>query len=859
MNLKDLQIKIADVLGVSSSQKELAYETFIEKVLESLHEGLTLKVPRIGFFQLKPSDQQDSSGRTIIFSNLFEDFDRDSRNLYLTLDVTPKSKGKTELDANVFSIGVGKPLLPLADEEMPDSETSYAMLKKSIDERAKELIIESDQIPNFDLFDGYYSENNESAGEGNKIKDTLSTLTSEIKDENVKEVENPAEVPANDETPDVEIHESEEYYNAADTVSAEVNPDIADETFDKTDRENEAELPHEEINNEKPEITEPLQEISLAELLGETISGTDDNISHEVNEPDHQEEQPSLSINEFLAQDIPEAEEMPGEQSFEESPEPLEATGTVNIETFLNQEEQEPVAENLEEQFESQLSNELSEDSIIDENINTDLIAGQDVEDTGEKTEDVSELHVDKRTDEVPDENHEAEEDLVLEEDKKVDLKKDLFAELDANIEDFKTIEENESESSNLNLPVDETTGDITEDIADEEDLWLKEDETTGEKVEWNWGDELKEEFGINRFEGEEAKYEMVDDKELENKDDSISSNKLYKDLFAQLEKAIEKEKTIFEDDIKNDDWKVDKEEESQPKFPTKEERPVNKFSIKDDEKVYLEFSNPPTKYEFVAAKTPEQNKRMSIVLEEEPRRRTYSRENLPPAPSKPEKDNYFGKIFILIFSAFIVISASIYFLLRNNSQQKTSIANNAVAQKPQSEQSVVDSIIQANVRKSNVDSTRIGLDDFDNFPTTAKPPVPIKSGGSDESLTAKTGINNAVSTKTNSELTAKKESPVKSSAAEKSDDNSMYRTLTADTRVNKTIYFDGTKYNFQTSSWRNRDKAEQEAKRLRRLGFKAFIVSAYLPQKGGTWYRVRIGSFNSQNEAQDFMNKNKF
>jgi len=25
-----------------------------------------------------------------------------------------------------------------------------------------------------------------------------------------------------------------------------------------------------------------------------------------------------------------------------------------------------------------------------------------------------------------------------------------------------------------------------------------------------------------------------------------------------------------------------------------------------------------------------------------------------------------------------------------------------------------------------------------------------------------------------------------------------------------------------------------------------AFIVEAYLPQKGGKWFRVRVGSFNS-------------
>ena len=52
---------------------------------------------------------------------------------------------------------------------------------------------------------------------------------------------------------------------------------------------------------------------------------------------------------------------------------------------------------------------------------------------------------------------------------------------------------------------------------------------------------------------------------------------------------------------------------------------------------------------------------------------------------------------------------------------------------------------------------------------------------------------------------------------------------------------------------------AQEEVNRLRAQGFNAFLVEAYLPDKGGNWYRIRIGSFKSEQEALDFKKKNSF
>src|SRR4030042_1765325 len=70
---------------------------------------------------------------------------------------------------------------------------------------------------------------------------------------------------------------------------------------------------------------------------------------------------------------------------------------------------------------------------------------------------------------------------------------------------------------------------------------------------------------------------------------------------------------------------------------------------------------------------------------------------------------------------------------------------------------------------------------------------------------------------------------------------------------VTNTIFTDGNLFCFQVSSWRQKSIAESEAQKLRSRGHNAFVVEAYIPQKGGTWYRVRIGYFNSEMEANEY------
>lgn len=88
--------------------------------------------------------------------------------------------------------------------------------------------------------------------------------------------------------------------------------------------------------------------------------------------------------------------------------------------------------------------------------------------------------------------------------------------------------------------------------------------------------------------------------------------------------------------------------------------------------------------------------------------------------------------------------------------------------------------------------------------------------------------------------------------------ESSLYRTPAQDKKITSQIYFDGTNYTVQVSSWLNKTIAENEVMKLRAKGFDAFIYQVFVPTKGSTWSRVRIGNFKSANEAEKFLINNQ-
>lgn len=67
---------------------------------------------------------------------------------------------------------------------------------------------------------------------------------------------------------------------------------------------------------------------------------------------------------------------------------------------------------------------------------------------------------------------------------------------------------------------------------------------------------------------------------------------------------------------------------------------------------------------------------------------------------------------------------------------------------------------------------------------------------------------------------------------------------------VGKMVFTDGYLYCYQVASFRTKVKADGVAKDLKSKGYNSFVVIADLPELDGTWFRIRVGYFNSLDEA---------
>jgi len=826
MKLSELQKKVAELLGVSSSQKELSFEIFIDNVYEALLEGITLKVGRLGYFQKRISSSSNEIN-PLIFCPIISDPKYAAENLYLTIDVIPKMKATMEFDSHVFSIGVGKPLLPLTIDDMPDAETSYVMLKKSIEERVKELIAESDQIPNFNIWDDYYKSPDEFIDDHSQdVKSQLFELTSDLV---FSEPVGPQSIPQSlfeDNIPKINLEEEKiiDQIKLSDTFedpndySVEVGNDVNCDKEEKmiiedssvTDTE-ETDIDYLKLDN----INTPLGSLTIADLLEDNIFKVDSHVIENVSELESNIE---AVVPEIISDKV--EVELPN----------------------LNPPIEEEIVSKLQEEVISEYEEEIIPEA-VDELKN-------------ETTPSVDDEIIAKAIDEINIEEIEDGGHIKIEKENLFEPQEILRSIIEETDEDnlFKTYDDGDEETDFDNYRIPKL-----------------------EKIEWNWGDELKEEFGIGPEEDEKDNDLMSNyvesDESLNLIDEKVDSGKSFtKDLFHQLEKTLEREieseKGRLNEAIHKEIPQIVDEKPfqySNPDFDYPSEGKTFKFKKPDDEpsvdqkNVVLEFSGPPVKYEFVEDKKIEKRKSMAITLVQEERVSFYDPYEKPmPKTQILPKENRSNKTYIIVFSSLlVVVAAVVFFILKSNivtePQKQAEQSTNITANQIQDNQSgnvktespdQINSTQQKQTQEPSTDS-KLQIDEFSDFPFGAKPPVPIKNEAASQDIL---GTKQNVSSKT----IAKPESNLKT-------ENNIYQNVPNDTRVSGSIYFDGKNYSYQTSSWRNKQKAEDEVKRLRALGFSTFIMEAYLPQKGGTWYRVRIGGFNSVKDVQDFVTKNNF
>lgn len=174
MNTKELKNKIARQVCVSSNERDLAYQIFIEKLNYSLLEDKALKVPDIGVFQLGRGDQTSDKAHKIIYYPIQKSAGETASSLFLIIEA-PRKSDSHDFDESAFDLSLDKPLMPFSGEEkeMTEPGAQNKNLRKSIEERVQEIIGDSEYLVDFDLQKLYYEMSKEAEGESEEETGTI--------------------------------------------------------------------------------------------------------------------------------------------------------------------------------------------------------------------------------------------------------------------------------------------------------------------------------------------------------------------------------------------------------------------------------------------------------------------------------------------------------------------------------------------------------------------------------------------------------------------------------------------------------------------------------------------------------------
>jgi cell division septation protein DedD len=853
MNLDELKNKIADILGVSNSQRELSFDIFVEKLVQGLVDGITIKVPGVGFFQFK--EQTKKINATIVFTPPVESLKRETKNLYLTIDVSKRNKNSTEFDSQVFSLGIGKPLIPLSiEEETSDLETSYAMLRKSIEERAQEVIIESDQIPNYNIWNDFYDSPNKTENEQN-ISQQLDNLTADIKFDSLRNsdlieddkfdikrslMDSPDGNEFAKQLNDLLIQSKIKLFG--ENAGKKEEPDTPEHENKFNYKSNDTNIELVKSNDEEPNNFE-FDETELLKLdLPDTTITLEQMLEEELNEKKPQD------LNESSTQDH------------------VNSSNTKDV--FIIDSSFEKIIEKFDERVGDDNSKIIKEDS--KENDSDDY-----------STDTLNEkVNFDIGLPNLPeDDNKDDEVEITLPEYASKIIEEELITHQFINENAFEDVGKNTSEAE---LNIDEEI--IWEDVVDEQN----------DKIDWNWGDELKEEFGVIPFGDDgvlnssdsitnEDDLNLVDEivEELPDQDigtfDKLHEEQLEKKLKEELENelieakkqqeierritqeiAAERRKTRTHYEERREEFESTESEMRSTK--TSNLRAVIEAKREFDQETSYKSSNTlfSSKYEFIEEKPASRKSKIAIGLSKEftdEQPRSYFTNEVVPI-QKPAENSKFYKTLIIILSVALVVAISLttYILLKNSGT--TSTAQNEVENtdgvdnfasgtpaNPYSSESFID------------DPTAIIPGEVSDFPRVAS----IDEGNNQTKLAQKNEVviptqKPAVNKPQKNEVLPANKTNIKVVPPVQNNSNVIVSSSGTETRISNSLYFDGKNYFAQISSWRNRIKADQEIIQLRDSGTNAYIQEVNLPEKGGIWYRVRVGPFKTQREAEVFL-----
>jgi len=219
--------------------------------------------------------------------------------------------------------------------------------------------------------------------------------------------------------------------------------------------------------------------------------------------------------------------------------------------------------------------------------------------------------------------------------------------------------------------------------------------------------------------------------------------------------------------------------------------------------------------------------------------------------------------IIALIVAFFIVGAIGIYYLFFDNptwlyDQNEIEIAlSEKHAKEFEEAKRKALEIEKNNIDKKIEDKTN----DNKNYDEKDKVDISKKVDDNSVKITNKKNIKESVDeikkTNTKKSIAAPKVNKTKVTKKILEPKKSIKKSKTS-TKINKNIYFDGTNYSVQISSWPRESLAQKEVKRLSNKGYSVYIMEAYIPKFKKNWYRVRIGDIPTLEKAESIQQKVK-
>ncbi len=393
------------------------------------------------------------------------------------------------------------------------------------------------------------------------------------------------------------------------------------------------------------------------------------------------------------------------------------------------------------------------------------------------------------------------------------DDKEDFGSELSG--EDIKKnglLEENEDESSELEEKIDKKSDD------------------------WGWGEELEKELILK----EEI---SVDDEEPESTLPEVDENKL-KAKMAELSGETHSQLIEEDDDKEEAETETAVEEDAEAEADAGEEADSEEDPFKALEQTIIDEQADPVSEKEIEELV-DKNGISSITGSAESGKELSSTkvERFEKEREKSGEESFFAKYKKYLLTAGVIVLFAWLFWPSGGEPVKKMKTGSAdkVAEKPAGEDIVASFDDEQKTEKKSADTKTENGKEINKTPdktVNKKKPETKKPGN----------IKRNKNVKSDNKIPPRVNLP---------HSGVMYKELTGDRNVGGNIFYDGNEYMVQVSSWRNNIIAEKEVQRMRKNGFDAFVVKAFVKKFKRTFYRVRIGGFKSKREALDFKRRN--